>query len=76
MLPPCRTPRRRNRLGHERGCNAPGCGVRAGSGRPPAADAGDHDVSVEPEQVLARRAATAHDNKAELLEIPAFLRRN
>ena len=23
-----------DRLGHERGCNAPGCGVRAGSGRP------------------------------------------
>ena len=29
-----RTPRRGTRLGHERGCNAPGCGVRAGSGRP------------------------------------------
>ena len=27
-------PRRGTRLGHERGCNAPGCGVRAGSGRP------------------------------------------
>ena len=43
---------------------------------PPAADAGDHDVSVEPEQVLAPPRGNGHDNKAELLEIPAFLRRN
>ena len=49
--------------------------------------AGDHDamriaiagggsnVSVEPEQVLAPPRGNGHDNKAELLEIPAFLRR-
>ena len=42
---------------------------------PPAADAGDHDVSVEPEQVMAPPRGNGHDNKAELLEIPAFLRR-
>ena len=42
---------------------------------PPAAYAGDHDVSVEPEQVLAVPRGNGHDNKAELLEIPAFLRR-
>ena len=42
---------------------------------PPAADAGDHDVSVEREQVLAPPRGNGHDNKAELLEIPAFLRR-
>ena len=40
---------------------------------PPAADAGDHDVSVEREQVLAPPRGIGHDNKAELLEIPAFL---
>ena len=42
---------------------------------PPAAAAGDHDVSVEPEQVMASPRGNGHDNKAELLEIPAFLRR-
>ena len=42
---------------------------------PPAADAGGHDVSVEPEQVLAPPRGNGHDNGAELLEIPAFLRR-
>ena len=42
---------------------------------PPAADAGDHDVSVEREQVLAPPRGNGHDNGAELLEIPAFLRR-
>ena len=56
---------------------------------PPAgnAGAGDHDavritiasggyeVSEEPEQVLAPPRGNGHDNKAELLEIPAFLRR-
>ena len=42
---------------------------------PPAADAGDHDVSVEPEQVLAPPRGNGHDNGLELLEIPAFLRR-
>ena len=36
---------------------------------------GGHDVSVEPEQVLAPPRGNGHDNKAELLEIPAFLRR-
>ena len=43
--------------------------------RPPAADTGDHDVSVEPEQVMTPPRCNGHDNKAELLEIPAFLRR-
>ena len=42
---------------------------------PPAADASGHDVSVEREQVLAPPRGNGHDNKAELLEIPAFLRR-
>ena len=42
---------------------------------PPAADAGDHDVSVEREQVLAPPRGNGHDNGAELLEIPTFLRR-
>ena len=42
---------------------------------PPAAAAGDHDVSVEREQVLAPPRGNGHDNKAALLEIPAFLRR-
>ena len=44
---------------------------------PPAGDAGagSHDVSVEPEQVMAPPRGNGHDNKAELLEIPAFLRR-
>ena len=45
---------------------------------PPAGDAiagGGHDVSVEREQVLAPPRGNGHDNKAELLEIPAFLRR-
>ena len=42
---------------------------------PPAADAGDHDVSVEREQVLVPPRGNGHDNGAELLEIPAFLRR-
>ena len=37
--------------------------------------AGGHDVSVEREQVLAPPRGNGHDNKAELLEIPAFLRR-
>ena len=56
---------------------------------PPAGDAGPadhdamritiagvgHDVSVEPEQVMAPPRGNGHDNKAELLEIPAFMRR-
>ena len=45
---------------------------------PPAGDAiagGGHDVSVEREQVLAPPRGNGRDNKAELLEIPAFLRR-
>ena len=42
---------------------------------PPAADAGGHEVSVEREQVLAPPRGNGHDNGAELLEIPAFLRR-
>ena len=42
---------------------------------PPAADAGDHAVSVEREQVLAPPRGNGHDNGAELLEIPTFLRR-
>ena len=54
---------------------------------PKAAGAGDHDamriaiagggsnVPVEPEQVMAPPRGNGHDNKAELLEIPAFLRR-
>ena len=49
--------------------------------------AGDHDamriaiagggsnVPVEPEQIMAAPRGNGHDNKAELLEIPAFLRR-
>ena len=37
--------------------------------------AADHDVSVEREQVLAPPRGNGHDNKAALLEIPAFLRR-
>ena len=40
-----------------------------------APEAADHDVSVEREQVLAPQRGNGHDNKAELLEIPAFLRR-
>ena len=45
---------------------------------PRAGDAGpgDHDVSVEREQVLAPTRGNGHDSKAELLEIPAFLRRD
>ena len=54
---------------------------------PEAAGAGDHDamritiagggsnVPVEPERVMAPPRGNGHDNKAELLEIPAFLRR-
>ena len=44
---------------------------------PEAADppTGDHEVSVEREQVLAPPRGNGHDNGAELLEIPAFLRR-
>ena len=42
---------------------------------PPAADAGDHDVSVEREQVLAPPRGNGRDDNAGLLEIPAFLRR-
>ena len=47
---------------------------------PPAGDAGagEHDVSVEREQVLAPPRGNGHDDKAEVLEvleIPAFLRR-
>ena len=45
---------------------------------PPAGDAiagGGHDVSVERKQVLAPPRGNGRDNKAELLEIPAFLRR-
>ena len=36
---------------------------------------GGHEVSVEREQVLAPPRGNGHDNGAELLEIPAFLRR-
>ena len=36
---------------------------------------GGHDVSVRREQVLAPPRGNGHDNGAELLEIPAFLRR-
>ena len=36
---------------------------------------GGHDVSVEREQVVAPPRGNGQDNKAELLEIPAFLRR-
>ena len=54
---------------------------------PEAAGAGDHDamritiagggsnVPVKPEQAMAPPRGNGHDNKAELLEIPAFLRR-
>ena len=54
---------------------------------PEAAGAGDHDamriiiagggsnVPVEPQQVMAPPRGNGHDNGAELLEIPAFLRR-
>ena len=45
---------------------------------PTAGDAiagGGHDVSVEPEQVLAPPRGNGQDNGAEALEIPAFLRR-
>ena len=42
---------------------------------PPAADASGREVSVEREQVMAPPRRNGHDNKAELLEIPAFLRR-
>ena len=44
---------------------------------PPAGDAGagDHDVSVEREQVLAPPRGNGRDDNAGLLEIPAFLRR-
>ena len=36
---------------------------------------GGHDVSVEPEQVMAPPRGNGRDSDAELLEIPAFLRR-
>ena len=36
---------------------------------------GGSNVPVEPEQVMAPPRGNGHDNKAELLEIPAFLRR-
>ena len=39
------------------------------------AGAGDYDVSVEREQVLAPPRGNGRDSDAELLEIPAFLRR-
>ena len=44
---------------------------------PPAGDAGagDHDVAVEREQVLAPPRGNGRDDNAGLLEIPAFLRR-
>ena len=44
---------------------------------PPAGDAGpgDHAVSAEREQVLAPSRGNGRDSDAELLEIPAFLRR-
>ena len=43
---------------------------------PEAAGAGGgSNVPVEPEQVMAPPRGNGHDNKAELLEIPAFLRR-
>ena len=38
-------------------------------------EAAEHDVSLKREQVLAAPRGNGHDNKAELLEIPAFLRR-
>ena len=66
----------RTRLGRERGCHAGPVAASAPEvAGPPAADAGDHDVSVEREQVLAPPRGNGHDNGAELLEIPAFLRR-
>ena len=40
-----------------------------------APEAGDHDVSVEREQVLAPPRGNGRDSDAELLEIPTFLRR-
>ena len=40
-----------------------------------APEAADHDVSVEREQVLAPPRGNGRDSDAELLEIPAFLRR-
>ena len=45
---------------------------------PPAGNAiagGGHDMSVEPEQVMAPPRGNGRDSDAELLEIPAFLRR-
>ena len=36
---------------------------------------GGHEGSVEREQILAPPRGNGHDNKAEVLEIPAFLRR-
>ena len=36
---------------------------------------GGRDVSAERERVLAPTRGNGHDNKAELPEIPAFLRR-
>ena len=36
---------------------------------------GGSNVPVEPEQVIAPPRGNGHDNKAELLELPAFLRR-
>ena len=36
---------------------------------------GGYEVSVEREQVLAPPRGNGHDSDAELLEIPAFLRR-
>ena len=60
------------------GCNAPTVAASAPevAGPPARVDGtGDHDVSVEREQVLAPPRGNGHDNKAALLEIPAFLRR-
>ena len=48
----------------------------AAASAPEAAGAGGgSNVPVEPEQVMAPPRGNGHDNKAELLEIPAFLRR-
>ena len=63
----------------ERRATALASAVNADATPPVAASApvaADHDVSVEREQVLAPPRGNGHDNGSELLEIPAFLRRN
>ena len=63
----------------ERRATALASAVNADATPPVAASApvaADHDVSVEREQVLAPPLGNGHDNGSELLEIPAFLRRN